>query len=135
MKKLKRNILYVFGTLFVMTACLLFSRPVTVTQAEEKHGMNSPIQRNVTIDGSGNDIPEEIKSPIKKGQMLAGWLVISVGGLCLLIGIFLMGFDRLSGGGHAGAGAIGIKVACVGAVLVLAPVILSWLLPGFSLTY
>lgn len=134
MKKIKRNILYVFGTLFVMTMCLFFSQPVN-SRAAERQEISCYIHHSVTIDASGNDIPEEIKSPIQKGQMLVGWLVISIGGLCILVGLVLMGFDKLSGGGHAGAGAVGIKVACIGAVLVLAPVILSWILPGFSLKY
>ena len=130
--KFNKKMLYLMSTLLILTMCFSFFQPV-ISHAEER--TRDVIMRTTSVDISGNDIPEEVKSPIKKGQMLAGWLVVSVGVLALLAGVVLIGFDKLSGGGHAGAGAVGIKVAVVGGILVLAPIILSWLLPGFSLTY
>lgn len=130
-KKLNMKLLYVMSTLLILTMCSFF-QPV-ISHAEER--TRDVIMRTTSVDISGNDIPEEVKSPIKKGQMLAGWLVVSVGVLALLAGVVLIGFDKLSEGGHAGAGATGIKVAVIGGVLILAPIILSWLLPGFNLTY
>lgn len=128
-KKLNMKLLYVMSTLLILTMCSFF-RPV-ISHAEE----HTPVMRSVNVDISGNDIPEELKNPINKGTMLLGWLVIAMGAMAVLAGLILIAFDKWSGGGHAGAGATGIKVAVIGGVLILAPIILSWLLPGFNLTY
>ena len=128
--KFNKKMLYVMSTLLILTMCFSFFQPVRA-QAEER----TPVMRSVSVDISGNDIPEELKNPINKGTMLLGWLVIAVGAMAVLAGLILIAFDKWSGGGHAGAGATGIKVAVVGGVLILAPIILSWLLPGFNLTY
>lgn len=129
--KFNKKMLYVMSTLLILTMCFSFFQPVRA-QAEER----TPVMRSgsVSVDISGNDIPDEVKSPITKGQMLFGWLVIAIGIMALLAGLVLIAFAKLTGGGHAGAGADGIKIAVVGGFLILMPVILSWLLPGFSLT-
>ena len=127
--KFNKKMLYLMSTLLILTMCSFF-RPVRA-HAEE----HTPVMRSVSVDISGNDIPEEIKNPINKGTMLLGWLVIAMGAMAVFAGLILIAFDKWSGGGHAGAGATGIKVAVIGGVLILAPIILSWLLPGFNLTY
>lgn len=131
--KFNKKQIYVLSTLVLFTMCFSFFQPVKA-HAEERKTTNE-IMKTVSVDVSGKDVPEEIKSPIQKGLMLLGWLVISLGAMALLAGFALMAFDKFTGGGHAGSGAIGIKIAVLGVFLILAPVTISWLVPGFSLKY
>ena len=113
MKNLKKRIMICLGMLSIVT-CLFFCGTDVAAQGR--------IVGEAVAEGSTIEIPKEVKEPVEKGKAFMAYIIISIGGICILVGLLFLAINFF---GHqqdmkmAGIIAIGVGLMlCCGTIFV-----------------